>query len=427
MAAGVSSYAVKDLTQTTTYYFYVAAFNANGTSAHSNTVSATTMTLPLAPSNLAATTVSQCEIDLSWINNDTSATQTAIYKSTDGVNFTWSYSATAGATSYAVTGLAASTTYTFELVAISPAGKSAFSNTASATTQAAPQPPPAPTNLTATAVSATQINLAWTNNDTSATGTKIYKSTDGVNFTWSYTMAQGVSSYSVQNLSPSTTYYFKVAAYNSAGTSAFSNTVNATTMAVPANPTNLTATGTSASQINLAWTNNAVNPAATNIAVYKSTDGVNFSWSYTLSPTASSFSVTGLTASTTYYFRIRAYNANGTSGYSNTSSATTSPTTAPTLPPNAPSGLAATAASSSQINLAWTNNATNQNGFQIQQSSDGTNFTTVASVGAGVTSYLVSGLSASTTYYFQVIAYNPVGNSAPSNVASATTASGGLM
>ena len=43
-----------------------------------------------------------------------------------------------------------------------------------------------------------------------------------------------------------------------AGTSAFSNTVNATTMAVPANPTSLTATTTNASQINLAWTNNAV-------------------------------------------------------------------------------------------------------------------------------------------------------------------------
>ena len=95
------------------------------------------------------------------------------------------------------------------------------------------------------------------------------------------------------------------------------------------------------------------------------------------------------------------------------------------MPPNAPSGLAATAASSSQINLAWTNNATNQNGLQIQQSSDGTTFTTIGSVGAGITSYLVSGLSASTTYYFQVIAYNPVGNSAPSNVANATTASGG--
>src|SRR5260370_6821782 len=175
--------------------------------------------------------------------------------------------------------LSPSAAYYFKVVAYNSVGNSAFSNTVSATTMPLVA---APSNLTATTVNGTQMKLTWTNNDPAATGTKIYKSTDGVNFTWSYTMAQGVSNYSVQNLSPSTTYYFKVAAYNSAGTSAFSNTVNATTMAVPANPTNLTATGTSASQINLASTNNAVNPAATNIAVYKSTDPVHFSCSYTL-------------------------------------------------------------------------------------------------------------------------------------------------
>jgi len=96
-------------------------------------------------------------------------------------------------------------------------------------------------------------------------------------------------------------------------------------------------------------------------------------------------------------------------------------TTNPTTAPAAPSGLTATAVSSNQINLAWTNNANNQDGFYIYRSSDGTNFTLVSSAAAGATAYSVLGLSASTTYYFKIAAYNPVGTSAQTSAASATT------
>src|SRR5207247_3519950 len=64
-----------------------------------------------------------------------------------------------------------------------------------------------------------------------------------------------------------------------------------------------------------------------------------------------SFSTTALAASTTYYLRVRAYNSVGYSGYSATASATTQ-AAAPTLPAT-PTGLTATAASSSQINVSW--------------------------------------------------------------------------
>jgi hypothetical protein len=83
--------------------------------------------------------------------------------------------------------------------------------------------------------------------------------------------------------------------------------------------------------------------------------------------------------------------------------------------------LAASATSTSAIALTWTDNATNETGYYVQRSTDGTNFTQVGSVGAGVTSYSDSGLSASTTYYYRVCAYNAAGNSAYTAVASATT------
>jgi hypothetical protein len=99
-------------------------------------------------------------------------------------------------------------------------------------------------------------------------------------------------------------------------------------------------------------------------------------------------------------------------------SATPSPT--PTLPA-APTALSAVAASASAINLKWTDNATDETGYVVQRSTDGTNFTQVATLGAGTTSYASSGLAAATTYYYRVRAYNGAGNSAFSNTVSAKT------
>ena len=67
----------------------------------------------------------------------------------------------------------------------------------------------------------------------------------------------------------------------------------------------------------------------------------------------------------------------------------------PVTIPAAPSGLTATAASSSQINLSWTNNATNQTGFQIDQATNSgfTQGLTTVTVGANVTTYSATGLS----------------------------------
>ena len=95
----------------------------------------------------------------------------------------------------------------------------------------------------------------------------------------------------------------------------------------------------------------------------------------------------------------------------------------PLTVPAAPSGLAATAVSSSQVNLSWTNNAGNQTGFQIDQATNSA-FTaglTTVSVGAGATTYSATALSASNTYYYRVRATNSAGASANSSTASAMT------
>ena len=96
----------------------------------------------------------------------------------------------------------------------------------------------------------------------------------------------------------------------------------------------------------------------------------------------------------------------------------------PTSAPAAPSGLSATAITGSQVNLAWTANSTTAAGYNIQISTDGVNFTQIATAGATATSYSVVGLQASTSYTFRISAFNSVGTSAYSNTATANTSTG---
>jgi hypothetical protein len=94
-------------------------------------------------------------------------------------------------------------------------------------------------------------------------------------------------------------------------------------------------------------------------------------------------------------------------------------------PPAAASGLSASAASSSRIDLSWADNSTNETGFKVERSTNGTTWSQVGTAAAGATTYAATGLSASTAYQFRVRAYNSAGDSAYSNAASATTQSQG--
>ncbi|MBP1750244.1 MAG: hypothetical protein H6Q52_2783, partial [Deltaproteobacteria bacterium] len=176
----------------------------------------------------------------------------------------------------------------------------------------------------------------------------------------------------------------------------------------------------SSSQINLSWTDNSTNEQGFKIERCQGSGCTNFGQIATVGANVTTYWNTGLTASTTYTYRVRAYNTAGDSGNSSPASATTQP--APAIPV-APSGLRLKAVSKSAIDLTWTDNSNNETGFEIERCLGSTcaNFAWIATVGANTKYYRNSGLSRNTTYRYRVRAYNAVGNSAYSNIASIAT------
>jgi len=188
---------------------------------------------------------------------------------------------------------------------------------------------------------------------------------------------------------------------------------------VPATPTSLNATAVSSSQIDLSWTDASTNE--TGFRVERAPGGTtSFTEITTVGANVTTYQNTSLSASTSYSYRIRAYNTAGNSGYSNTDTAMTQAAAA--TAPSAPTNLNATAASSTQVNLSWTDNANNETGFRIERAPGGTtSFVEIGTVGANVTSYQNTGLTASTNYGYRVRAYNTAGNSGYSNTDTAMT------
>ena len=379
--ASGTTFAVGGLSPSTSYTFTVKATDAAGTSAASSPVNVTTLsssctTKPSAPTGLAASGTTSSGTNLNW-NAVTPPANCTISSYTILQNGT--SIGTATGTSFAVSGLAASTTYTFTVEATDAAGTSAASGAVNVTTLGGG-------GGCATPWSSTQV---YTQGMTASVGGENY-----------------VANFWTQNQNPSTN--------NGGAGSGEPWTATgpcSTCSAAPAVPTGLAASGTTSTTTNLNWS--AVNPPAGCTVSYK----VLQNGAQIATPTTTSDAVTGLTPSTTYSFTVEATDAAGTSAPSSAVNVTTQASSC-TTKPSVPTGLAASGTTDASTNLSW-NAVTPPTGCTITSYTVLQNGTSVGT--ATGTTFTVNGLTPSTTYSFTVEATDFAGTSGASSAVNVTT------
>jgi parallel beta-helix repeat protein len=182
---------------------------------------------------------------------------------------------------------------------------------------------------------------------------------------------------------------------------------------VPVAPGSLTASVITGSSVKLTWSDNSSNE--TGFAIEQSTLSGAFSQIGTVGAGSTNLTVTGLSAGTKYSYRVRAYNTAGNSGYSSIVTATT---LSLVNPPSAPTNLVATAATG-RVDLGWSDRSGNESNFVVERSTDGRNFSRIAMLGANVTVYSDTSVTAGVTYTYRVAAVNSAGASGYSNAQSA--------
>jgi endo-1,4-beta-xylanase len=193
----------------------------------------------------------------------------------------------------------------------------------------------------------------------------------------------------------------------------------------PSAPTNLMSPSQTSSSINLSWTASTDNVGVTGYDILRAPGTTGGTFAVIGTSTTTTFSNTGLTAATTFRYQVRARDAaNNMSAVSNTVTASTQPATGDTTPPSAPGTLSAAGTTQTSTNLTWgaaTDNV-GVTGYDILRApgASGGTFAVVAT--STTTSATATGLTANTTYRFQVRARDAAGNIGPvSNTVQITT------
>ena len=346
-------------------------------------------------------------------------------------------------------------------------------------------PPAAPSGLSASANGFDAVNLIWADNADNETSFELERSTGGGSWSGIATLGANTTSFNDSGLNADTTYSYRVQTVNSAGSSAFSNIASATTEALPTTVDDLslssststgsvtglhTATHADDSAVQTiteassggpkrrrqqsythTWSFDVTGGAGGSVlnanAWVSGTEGANFDYSTDNGNSWNSmFTITGNASSTTDSFAfpggtsgamlIRATDAAQTNGESvdslSVDSLIITSNTTPGSPPAAPSAMTVTGQSSSSVSLAFTDNASDEFGFEIWRKgsapsscTDGNVVGTAgANAGTGTVNYTDISASPSTTYWYFAKSFNGAGDdgTCSNNVSATTTA-----
>lgn len=180
-------------------------------------------------------------------------------------------------------------------------------------------PPSAPANLSAVAISGTQVQLTWMDTSSNESGFIIERSGNGVDFAQIDTVNANLTGYTDNNVAPATQYSYRLIAFNSGGNSAPSETVTVMTpQSSPVAPANLTARGVSTTRIDLSWEDRSTNEERFIILRKSGKKWVTVAQLPSSAGTGPmTYSDVNLSANTSYTYVVRAENAAG-SASSNT-------------------------------------------------------------------------------------------------------------
>lgn len=389
------NFTFSNLNTNTPYSIQVSSVNVSSESSRSDILTVTTgapiVNLPTTPVGINSSNLSSTGFKINWqAVND--ATNYNLY-------INGSYINSVASTFYDISNLNPNTTYSVQLTSVNSAGESPRSTAINVTTTAPPLAvPSSPTGLTSSNITSSGFTLNWQ----SVNGATSYLISINGNPVTRVTSP----SYTFTNLTASSTYSLQVSAENGAGGSPLSNALNVTTstpIAIPSAPTGLTSNNITSNGFGLSWS--PVN-SASSYNIYRNNTLV------ATNIVATNYDSIGLNSSTMYSMQVSAVNSAGESLKSNGLNVNTA---APPLSiPGTPTGLTNSSVTSAGFNLNW-NSVSGATSYNIYK--DGVLYASNVTS----TSFIASGLSASTTYSMQVSAVNIAGESNKSTILNTTT------
>ena len=400
------------LTPATTYEYAVASLDAGGRASIPAPLSVTTPVAPdtqapTAPGALVFDTVTDSSVTLSWAASTDNVGVTGYEISRNGTLLT-----TIPELTFTDTLLTASTSYDYSVVAIDAAGNPSSASVGTAATTASPdtQAPTAPGPLVFSAITADTVTVSWTAATDNVGVTDYEISRDGVVLT---TVTE--LTFKDTALTASTGYDYAIVALDAAGNRSAASEGTATTTAAvdtqaPTAPGSLLFSAVTANGVTIDWTAATDNVGVTEYEI--SRDGQVLT-----TVTGLTFTDSGLLPSTSYAYAVVARDAAGNTSPASSGTIATIAGPTDTEPPSAPGSLGFSAITAQSVTVSWTAATDNVGVTAYEISRDGVWLADVTDL-----SFTDTGLTASTSYTYSVVAADAAGNGSPVVSAAVQTA-----
>jgi len=325
-------------------------------------------------------------------------------------------------------------TYYYRVKAFHSVSESDYSNEAFATTDYPPNQaaiPVAPSDLVARVINGVTVELRWNDNSPNEQGFRIERRTPGYEFASVGEVSTDVRLYKDDKTDQDHKYVYRVQAFNSKGSSEYSNEVLVETKkpvqnpgesngSPPAAPTNLLVEMRNRVMY-FTWEDQSDNEEG--FRIYLSiNDFENYAMHRQFPKDTVQFEDGSLyIPDTTFYCKVVAFNQEGESPPSNEQMIRIRPQEA-LLPPVAPTDLKAKEVYEKDIVLEWKDNADNETGYKLERRKvSESKFTLIQDLPANQTQFRDQNLEIGSTYFYRVFAYNESGSSASSNTLEVTT------